>query len=51
LLAIVIPGVGIIAAATFGVWLTVPEAARDCPVIGGFTREGEPAMPSRATDA
>ncbi len=50
LLAIVIPGVGIIAAATFGVWLTVPDAARDCPVIGGLTGDGESAMPSRALD-
>ncbi|HET9626438.1 MAG TPA: hypothetical protein VFP84_33985, partial [Kofleriaceae bacterium] len=33
-LAIAVPGVGIIAAAAVGVWLTVPEAARECPVIG-----------------
>ncbi|HEY0190212.1 MAG TPA: MFS transporter, partial [Kofleriaceae bacterium] len=31
-LAIAVPGVGVIVAATIGVWLTVPEAARDCPV-------------------
>lgn len=36
MLAIVVPGIAIVAAATFGVWLTVPEAARECPVIGGL---------------
>jgi hypothetical protein len=50
LLAIVIPGVGIIAAATFGVWLTVPDAARDCPLIGGLARDDEPIR-STAIDA
>jgi hypothetical protein len=48
LLAIVIPSIGVIAAATFGVWLTVPEAARGYPVIGGLARDGEPPVPSTA---
>jgi hypothetical protein len=42
-LVIAIPGMVIIAAATFGVWITVPEAARDCPVIGGLARAGDDA--------
>ncbi|MEO7735619.1 MAG: MFS transporter [Kofleriaceae bacterium] len=50
LLAIVLPGVGIVAAATLGVWITVPEAARDCPVISGLTPADEPAR-SIAIDA
>jgi hypothetical protein len=33
----------IIAAATFGVWITVPQAARDCPVISGLARAGDDA--------
>lgn len=35
-LAIAVPGVAVIVAATIGVWLTVPDAASDCPVIGGI---------------
>ena len=42
-LAIAAPGVGIIAAAAIGVWLTAPDAARDCPVIGPLTEMAEPA--------
>jgi len=49
MLAIVIPGVGIIAAATLGVWITVPDAARDCPVIGGLARDDEPTAAIDAT--
>jgi hypothetical protein len=41
-LAIAAPGVGIIAAAAIGVWLTAPDAARDCPVIGPLTEPREP---------
>ena len=40
-LAIAAPGVGVIVAATIGVWLTVPEAARDCPVIAGLATLGD----------
>jgi hypothetical protein len=43
LLAVVVPGVAIVAAATIGVWITVPEAARDCPVIGNLTSEPDDA--------
>jgi MFS transporter len=44
-LVIALPGVAIIAAATIGVWITVPAAARDCPVVGGLAKlgDGEPA--------
>jgi hypothetical protein len=49
MLAVVVPGIGIVVAATIGVWITVPEAARDCPVIGGLARDertdGAPAQP------
>jgi len=45
MLAIVLPGVGIIALATLGVWITVPDAARDCPVIGGLTPGADDAPP------
>jgi hypothetical protein len=36
MLVIAVPGVAIIAAAAVGVWLTVPQAASDCPVIGAL---------------
>jgi MFS family permease len=39
MLTIVIPGVAVIAAATLGVWITVPDAARDRPVIAGPTAQ------------
>jgi MFS family permease len=42
-LAIAAPGVGIIAIAAVGVWLTVPDAARDCPVIGPLANLGDEA--------
>jgi MFS family permease len=51
MLVVALPGVAIIVAATLGVWITVPAAARDCPVIGGLaaiTGDGEPSQP--ATD-
>ena len=51
MLAIVLPGIGIIAAATLGVWITVPEAARDCPVIAGLTPGDEEPARSIAIDA
>jgi Major Facilitator Superfamily len=51
MLAIVLPGVGIIAAATLGVWITVPDAARDCPVIAGLTRGDDEPARSVAIDA
>lgn len=50
-LVIALPGIAIVAAATFAVWLTVPEAARDCPVIGPLTRAGdEPTEQSERPD-
>jgi hypothetical protein len=42
-LVIAVPGMALIAAATFGVWITVPEAAHDCPVIGGLARASDDA--------
>jgi len=36
MLVIAVPGVAIIATAALGVWLTVPDAAKDCPVIGAL---------------
>lgn len=45
MLVIAVPGVAIIATAAIGVWLTVPEAASDCPVIGGL----DAAAPGPAT--
>lgn len=36
MLVVAVPGVAVIAAATLAVWLTVPAAARDCPVIGAL---------------
>jgi MFS family permease len=50
MLVVTVPGVAIIAAATLGVWLTVPAAARDCPVINGLAAlgdDGEPREPAR----
>lgn len=44
MLVVAVPGVAIISAAVLGVWLTVPSAASDCPVIGGLP----PTAPSRA---
>lgn len=45
-LAIAAPGVGIIAAAAIGVWLTVPDAARECPVIGPLANLADEAPDS-----
>ncbi|HEX3759665.1 MAG TPA: MFS transporter [Kofleriaceae bacterium] len=36
MLVIAVPGVAVIAAAAIGVWLTVPEATADCPVINAL---------------
>jgi len=50
MLAVTVPSVAVIAAATLAVWLTVPTAARDCPVIGGIAGlgdDGEPREPTR----
>jgi hypothetical protein len=44
-LAFAVPGIAMILAATLGVWLTVPDAARDCPVIGGLAGLGAVAPP------
>jgi hypothetical protein len=34
MLVIAVPGIAVIVVAAIGVWLTVPDTARDCPVIG-----------------
>lgn len=44
MLVIAAPGIAVIAATALGVWLTVPDAARDCPVIGGLDAQA-PALP------
>jgi Major Facilitator Superfamily len=36
MLVIAVPGVAVIVAAVVGVWLTVPEAVNDCPVMSGL---------------
>jgi len=41
-----VPGIAIIAAATIGVWISVPDAALDCPVIGGIAG-GETPVPDQ----
>ena len=43
MLVIALPSVAVLAAAAIGVWLTVPEAASDCPVIGGLDGAAGPA--------
>jgi len=43
MLVIAVPGVAVIVAATIGVWLTVPDAVNDCPVIGGLDAAPAPA--------
>jgi hypothetical protein len=48
MLVIAVPGVAVIAAAAIGVWFLVPDAARDCPVIGGLDAS-EPALPQART--
>jgi MFS family permease len=47
MLVVTVPGIAIIAVATLVVWLTVPTAARDCPVIGGLTALGDDTEPKR----
>jgi len=44
MLVIAVPGVAVILTAAIGVWLTVPDAGKDCPVIGGL--DGDPAAPA-----
>jgi hypothetical protein len=44
MLVIAIPGIAVILTAAIGVWITVPDAARDCPVIGGL-EAGQSAPP------
>jgi MFS family permease len=44
MLVIAVPGVAVIAAAAVGVWLTVPQAASDCPVIGAL--DAPPSTPA-----
>lgn len=46
-LVIAVPGVAVIAAAAIGVWLTVPEAATDCPVIGALDPRASPPAADR----
>lgn len=50
MLVIAVPGVAIIAAAALGVWLTVPDAAKDCPVIGALDPSSATAPPATAAD-
>jgi hypothetical protein len=50
MLVVSVPGIAIITAATLAVWLTVPTAAQDCPVIGGLAAlggDGAPRDPAR----
>lgn len=42
MLIIAVPSIAVISVAAIGVWLTVPDAARDCPVIG----ESSAALPT-----
>jgi MFS family permease len=44
MLVIAVPGVAVIAAAAVGVWLTVPQAASDCPVIGALDATASPPV-------
>jgi MFS family permease len=44
MLVIAVPGVAVIAAAAIGVWLAVPQAASDCPVIGAL--DAHPSTPA-----
>jgi hypothetical protein len=44
MLVIAVPDIAVIAAAALGVWLTVPDAAKDCPVIGAI----DPSSPTSA---
>lgn len=46
MLVIAVPGVAIIAAAVIGVWLTVPDAASDCPVIAGLDPGARASAPA-----
>jgi len=41
-LVIAVPGIAIIALATLGVWITVPEAARDCPLVTALATPPRP---------
>jgi MFS family permease len=44
MLVIAVPGVAVIAAAAIGVWLTVPQATSDCPVIGALDASASPPV-------
>jgi MFS family permease len=44
MLVITLPGIAVITAAAIGVWITVPEAARDCPVIGELEADRAPSQ-------
>jgi len=46
MLVIAAPGVAIIVVAVIGVWLTVPDAVNDCPVIGGLDASPSAAPPT-----
>jgi MFS family permease len=48
MLVIAVPAIAVIATAALGVWLTVPDAARDCPVIGGLDAQ-DAALPEAPT--
>jgi hypothetical protein len=41
---IAVPGVALILVAAVGVWLTVPQAATDCPVIGALAPGARPPV-------
>jgi len=44
MLVIAVPGVALILVAAVGVWLTVPQAATDCPVIGALDAGARPPV-------
>jgi hypothetical protein len=44
MLVIAVPGVALIVVAAVGVWLTVPQAATDCPVIGALDAGARPPV-------
>jgi hypothetical protein len=44
MLVIAVPGVALIIVAAVGVWLTVPQAATDCPVIGALDAGARPPV-------
>jgi MFS family permease len=44
MLVISVPGVALILVAAVGVWITVPQAATDCPVIGALDAGARPPV-------